>query len=257
LLSQSNRRRIASEAFGELDEVIDRMVRDRLGTSQRDDLLGRLLAARDSETNEKLTKREIRDELVTMLVAGFDTTTNVLCWTCYLLSQNPTADRKVHSELSTVLVERQPNNEDLHRLPYIRTVIEESIRLYPPVPIMERQAIGDDEILGHRIKAGSSIIISPWLLHRNPKLWDHPLVFNPERFRPELAAKRQRFAYLPFGGGPRTCVGAAYGLTEATVFLSSILQRFRLRLKPGFRVEPQALITLRPRYGLKMILEPR
>jgi cytochrome P450 len=136
-------------------------------------------------------------------------------------------------------------------------VIEESMRLYPPAHTFGRSPIASDEILGHRIPAGAEVLVLPWLLHRKPQLWDDPDRFDPERFRPERVAARPRFAYLPFGAGPRICIGAAFAMTEAILILATIAQRYRLHLKPGHPVEPQGLITLRPRYGLKMRLERR
>jgi cytochrome P450 len=157
----------------------------------------------------------------------------------------------------TVLAGRTPRYEDLARLRHTRMVIEESMRLFPPAHTIGRQPVGDDEVLGHRIPAGSTVLILPWLLHRKPALWENPDRFDPERFAPERAARRPRFAYIPFGAGPRICIGAAFAMAEAMVILATIGQRYRLRLKPGFPVEPQGLITLRPRYGLQMTLERR
>jgi cytochrome P450 len=136
-------------------------------------------------------------------------------------------------------------------------VIEESMRLFPPAHTFGRQPIAADEVLGHRIPAGAEVLIMPWLLHRKPSLWEKPDRFDPERFAPERAAARPRFAYIPFGAGPRICIGAAFAMAEATLILATIAQRYRLHLKPGFPVEPQGLITLRPRYGLQMRLERR
>jgi cytochrome P450 len=156
-----------------------------------------------------------------------------------------------------VLQNRTPRYDDLANLRYTRMVIEEAMRLYPPAHTFGRQPIADDEVLGHRIPAGSEVLIVPWLLHRKPSLWENADRFDPERFAPERAAARQRFAYIPFGAGPRICIGAAFAMAEAMLILATIAQRCRLRLKPGFPVEPQGLITLRPRYGLKMLLERR
>ena len=152
---------------------------------------------------------------------------------------------------------RTPRYEDLAKLPYTRMVIEESMRLYPPAHTFGRSPIADDEVLGHRIPAGAEVLIVPWLLHRKPSLWENPDRFDPERFAPERVAARPRFAYLPFGAGPRICIGAAFAMAEAMLILATIAQRYRLRLKPGHPVEPQGLITLRPRYGLRMMLESR
>jgi cytochrome P450 len=166
-------------------------------------------------------------------------------------------ERKLHDELVTVLAGRTPRYEDLAQLRYTRMVIEESMRLFPPAHIISRQPVADDEVLGHRIPAGSEVMILPWLLHRKPALWENPDCFDPERFAPERAVLRPRFAYLPFGAGPPICIGAAFAMAEAMIILATIAQRYRLPLKPGFPVEPQGLITLRPRHGLRMTLERR
>ena len=180
-----------------------------------------------------------------------------LSWTWYLLSQHPAAEAKLHRELTTVLEGRTPRHDDLANLRYTRMVIEESMRLYPPAYIMSRQPIVADQVLGHRIPAGAEVLIVPWLLHRKPSLWENPDRFEPERFSPERASSRPRFAYIPFGAGPRICIGAAFAIAEAMLILATIAQRYRLHLKPGHPVEPQGLITLRPRYGLQMRLERR
>jgi cytochrome P450 len=204
-----------------------------------------------------MTAKEVRDQVVTIFMAGHETTSQALSWTWYLLSQHPAAEARLYDELTTVLGGRAPRYDDLANLRYTRMVIEESMRLYPPAHTFGRQPIAPDEVLGHRIPAGAEVLIMPWLLHRKPQLWDNPDRFDPERFAPERAAARPRFAYLPFGAGPRICIGAAFAMTEAVLILATIAQRYRLHLKPGHPVEPQGLITLRPRYGMQMILERR
>jgi cytochrome P450 len=245
--------------FGEFDKVIDRLLaeRSRAGEGQPKDLLARLLAARDEETGGGMTAEEIRNQVVTIFMAGHETTALALTWTWYLLSQHPAARAKLEAELTQVLGGRAPRHEDLGKLRYTRMVLEESMRLYPPAHTLSRVALADDEILGHHIPAGAQILVVPWLLHRNPKLWDRPGVFDPERFAPERAGSRHRFAYIPFGAGPRICIGAAFAMAEAMLLLATIAQRYRLHLKPGFPVEPQGLITLRARHGMQMNLERR
>jgi cytochrome P450 len=190
-------------------------------------------------------------------MAGHETTAQALAWTWYLLSQHPQAEAKLHEELANVLAGRTPRHEDLADLRYTRMVIEESMRLYPPAHTLAHQSVAPDELLGHRIPAGATVLIVPWLLHRKPSLWENPDRFEPERFLPERSAARPRFAYIPFGDGPRVCIGAAFAMEEALLVLAMIAQRYRLHLKPGHPVEPQGLITLRPRYGLRMLLERR
>jgi cytochrome P450 len=245
--------------FDEFDRKVDRLLteRGRAPDAEPKDLLARLLAARDDETGGGMTAKEVRDQVVTIFMAGHETTSQALSWTWYLLSQHPAAEAKLYDELTTVLGGRTPRYEDLAKLRYTRMVIEESMRLYPPAHTMSRQPIAADEVLGERIPAGAEVLIVPWLLHRKPSLWENPDRFDPERFAPERAAARPRFAYIPFGAGPRICIGAAFAIAEAMLILATIAQRYRFRLKPGFPVEPQGLITLRPRYGLKMLLERR
>jgi cytochrome P450 len=245
--------------FDEFDRKVDKLLTERGRTPEAEpkDLLARLIAARDAETGGGMTPQEVRDQVVTIFMAGHETTSQALSWTWYLLSQHPAVEAKLHNELAAVLGGRAPHYEDVANLPYARMVIEESMRLYPPAHTFGREPIADDNILGHRIPAGSDVLVLPWLLHRKPQLWDNPDRFDPERFTSERVAARPRFAYLPFGAGPRICIGAAFAMTEAVLILATIAQRYRLHLKPGHPVEPQGLITLRPRHGLKMMLEPR
>jgi cytochrome P450 len=245
--------------FNEFDRKVDRLLteRGRAPDAEPKDLLARLIAARDSETGGGMTAKEVRDQVITIFMAGHETTSQALSWTWYLLSQHPAVETKLHAELAAVLGGRTPRYEDIPKLRYTRMVIEESMRLYPPAHTMARSPIAADEILGQRIPPGADVLIVPWLLHRKPSLWENPDRFDPERFAPERAAERPRFAYIPFGGGPRICIGAAFAMAEAMLILATIAQRYRLRLKPGFPVEPQGLITLRPRHGLRMLLERR
>ncbi len=258
-LSRLGRRPRPELIFSEFDEAIDRLLasRERASTAQPNDLLTRLIAARDEETGGGMTAKEVRDQVVTTFMAGHETTALALTWTWYLLSQHPAAEAKLHAELAEVLGGRVPAHEDLPQLRYTRMVIEEAMRLYPPAHTLSRTAVGSDVVLGKRIPRGASVLIVPWLLHRNPKLWSDPERFDPERFAPERAAQRHRFAYLPFGAGPRICIGAAFAMAEAMLVLATLAQRYRLRLAPDFPVEPQGLITLRPRHGMRMILERR
>jgi cytochrome P450 len=159
--------------------------------------------------------------------------------------------------LQTVLGGRVPTAEDLNQLTYTRMVIDESMRLYPPVHTIAREALGEDTVAGRHVPKGSAVLIAPWVLHRHRKLWHNPGRFDPERFSSEQTAKRARFSYLPFGGGRRICIGAAFATAEATLLLATLAQRYRLRLVSGHPVEPQGLITLRARHGMKMVLTPR
>jgi cytochrome P450 len=249
----------AAGIFNEFDRSVDRLLneRGRAPEAEPKDLLARLIAARDDETGGGMTAKEVRDQVVTIFMAGHETTAQALSWTWYLLSQHPAAEAKLHEELATVLARRTPRSEDLPNLRYTRMVIDEAMRLYPPAHTLSRTPVKADDMLGQRIPAGATVLIVPWMLHRKPSLWERAERFEPERFAPERAAARPRFAYIPFGAGPRICIGAAFALAEATLILATIAQRYRLHLKPGFAVEPQGLITLRPRYGLRMLLERR
>ena len=252
------RARRERNATAALDDIIfDIVERRRREGGPADDLLGLLLVAHDEESGEGMSDAQLRDEIATIFTAGHETTANALTWTWYLLALHPQAEARLDAELGAVLGGRLPENADLPRLRYTRMVLEESMRLYPPAHTLSREAIADDEIIGRRIPAGSAVLVSPWLLHRHEKLWERPEVFDPERFAPERAAARPRYAYLPFGGGPRICIGAGFAMQEATLILATVAQRYRLRLAPGRRVEPMGLITLRPRGGLPMTLERR
>lgn len=246
--------------FMKMDETMQHLIRARedapVGTPR--DLLDRLIAARDGETGVKLSKDEVRDEVVIIFLAGHDTTALALTYTWYLLSQHPAVEGRLHDELQRVLAGRNPVYEDLNNLPYTRMVIEESMRLYPPAPgLSNRAVLQDDEICGVRIPKGTTVAVIPWVIHRHRLLWDNPEKFDPERFSPERSARRHRFAYLPFGGGPRVCIGMALAMAEAQLMLATLAQRYRLRLVPDQNIVLQHRITMRPKHGIKMALEPR
>ena len=244
-------------AFAELGTAIDSIIAARQGAPEADrpDLLARLIAARDE--GQKLTPDELRAQVVTIFMAGHETTALALTWTWYLLARHPAAHAKLEAELSALPGSRPLCHDDLANLAYVRMAIEESLRLYPPAHTMSRQALGPDKLCGRRVGKGDIVFIVPFLLHRHRRLWDDPGRFLPERFAPERAEARPRFAYLPFGAGPRICIGAAFALTEAIVVLAALARRFRPRLVPGQRIEPCGLITLRPRHGLMMTVERR
>jgi cytochrome P450 len=253
------RKKAADLVFDEFDTLIDRLIETRARNPQEGpkDLLARLIAARDEQTGGCMSAQEVRDHVITIFMAGHETTAMAMTWAWYLLSQHPVVEAKLYAELNSVLGGRLPNQEDLANLSYTRMVIEETMRIYPTVPAMEREALADDTLAGRRIPKGSTVMIVPWVLHRHLKLWPNPGRFDPERFSAEQSAARPRFTYLPFGGGRRICIGAAFSLAEATILLATLAQRYRLQLVPGHPVEPQALITLRPRHGMKMLLAPR
>ena len=191
-------------------------------------------------------------------MAGHETTAVTMTWVWYLLSQHPAEEATLHAELDAVLRGRTPTVGDLANLPYTRMIIEEAMRVYPPAPgISIRQAKEADEICGFKVSPGLQILISPWILHRHRRLWDEPERFDPTRFSKEASDKRPRFAYLPFGGGPRVCIGATLAMTEATLILAVLAQKFRLRLKEPQEVKLQTRITLRPKNKMMTILERR
>lgn len=208
------------------------------------DFLTMLLTIRDPEDGALFGEKQVFDNVMTFIFAGHETTSNALAWTLYLLSQFPESDARVAEEMASAT--------DIDALTYTRMVLEESLRLYPPAPIISRDSIGADVVGGIAIRPGTSIMISPWVLHRHRTLWDDPDYFDPERFAPGRREKIPRFAYIPFGAGPRICIGMGFSMQEALIILAAILKRFRLELVPGHPVEPQARLTLRPKHGLKM-----
>jgi cytochrome P450 len=255
-----DRDRRMARIFSELDVSIHRLIEERVQSADAGpkDLLGRLIAARDTETGAALTRDEIRDQVVTIFIAGHETTAVAMAWIWYLLSQHPAEEAKLHAELARVLGGRAPGHADLAALPYTRMVVEESMRLYPPAPALSTRAVlADDVICGTRVPRGSTVDVMPWVIHRHHGLWDRPLHFDPERFSPARSAGRPRFAYLPFGGGPRVCIGAALAMTETMLILASIAQHYRLRLAPDENLALKHLVTLRPRNGMRMIVERR
>jgi len=247
-------RRALADLHGVIHEAIDEHKR----SGQRgDDLLSMLLEARDERTGEGMDDKEMRDETMTLLFAGHETTTVALSWTWWLLGTHPEAESRLHEELDGVLADRLPSFEDLPDLPYTRMVFQEAMRLYPPAWVMSRRPLKDDEVGGYRIPAGSTVLISPYVTHRNPRYWDSPEVFDPERFLLQRSAGRPEFAYLPFGGGPRKCIGDHFAMTEGVLILATIAQRYHLLPVPEHPVEPQPLLTLKPKRGILVSLQKR
>lgn len=239
---------------GAVDHVISQR---RRSPSRTPDLLSMLLAARDEETGEAMTDEQLRVEVTTFLLAGQETTSLALTWTWYLLSQHPWAQRRLEEEIDTVLAGRPAEYSDLANLPYTRMVIDEAMRLYPPAWGFSRQAMEDDQLGRFRLPRGWLAFVIPYVLHRLPAFWHDPEAFDPERFLPERGAERPKFVYLPFGAGPRQCIGNQFALIEAQLIVATLAQCYRLHLVPRHRVEPWALITLRPRFGMPMIIVRR
>jgi cytochrome P450 len=242
-----------------IHKVLDQVIRDcreRLSTGEAS-MIRLLLEARDAETGEPLDDAALRNEAAVIFMAGHETTANALAWTWYLLSQVPQVEERLHTELAQVLGGRLPTLDDVPKLAYTRAVFEEAIRLYPPVPLLARQAMRDEAIRGRPVPAGSLVIVVPWLLHRHRKFWGMPDHYIPERFLPENAELRVRHAYIPFSVGPRICAGAAFGLTEAVLCIATLAQRARFRLAPDAVVTPVCRLTLRPGDDLRMFVESR
>ncbi len=241
-----------------LDEIVGRLIRARRDNpGEQGDLLDMLMSARDEKSGQGMSDRQIRDEVMTIYAAGHETTANALTWTMYLVSQHPEVEGRLLAEWDGVLGGRPPLYDDARNLAYTRQVIDEALRLYPPAHTFGRHALGPDRVGSYDIPRGAEVMIAPWVLHRHKRLWEAPERFDPDRFRPEAVRARHPYAYLPFGGGPRTCIGKNFALVEAQLALVSLLQRYRARLAPGFPVEPVALITLRPRWGMVMRLTRR
>ncbi len=217
------------------------------------DLLTLMLLAKDEETGACMTDEQLRDEVLTVFLAGHETTANALAWSFYCLSKNPTIDRTLAHELSSL----DSDKLDPAQLPYTNMVIKEVMRLYPPAWMIGRQAEQDDIVDGFRIARGTLVFVSPYVTHRHPDLWENPEGFDPERFTPEREAARPRFAYFPFGGGPRFCIGQGFANVEATTILAILASRFRLDLATTRDVVPEPLITLRPRGPLLMRIRRR
>jgi cytochrome P450 len=233
------------EALATLDRIVFRIIDARRKSAERGaDLLQMLLDARDPDTGESMSDQQLRDEVMTIFLAGHETTANALAWTWYLLSRDPAVDRRLRADVARVLGARRPTVEDVPQLAYARQVFEESLRLYPPVIGVPRDAVADDEVGGYRIPAGSTVTSSAYLTHHNPRLWPNPEGFDPERFAG--GETRHPFAYLPFGAGQRKCIGQAFAIIEGTLAIAMIAQACRPELVPGMTVEPSPQVTLRP-----------
>ncbi len=228
----------------------------RRAASQPDDLLTMLLNAR-YEDGSPMPERQVRDEVMALLVAGHETTANTLSWTWYLLAQHPIQTQRMVDEQQAMLDGRVPSLDEFAGLTYTHQAVQEAMRLYPSAWSISRRAIEDDQIDGYHIPAGAIVAMSPYVMHRHPAYWNDPDCFQPERFAPGRETERPHFAYFPFGGGARKCIGEHFALMESMIIVPAIAQRFRLRLLPDHPVEPHALVTLRPRHGILVNLERR
>ncbi|MBF5042914.1 cytochrome P450 [Aggregicoccus sp. 17bor-14] len=251
LPTPGNRR--ADRAIATLDRVVHGIIAERRkqGADARADLLSLLMEAQDADTGERMSDVQLRDEVMTLLLAGHETSASGLTWAVALLSRHPDVRRRLQQEAAEVCAGgRLPGVEDLPRLAYTRRVVDEVLRLFPPAWIFSRSAIAADTVAGYALPARSLVLLSPYVTHRHPGLWDNPEGFDPERFLPERERERPRFAYFPFGGGPRLCIGNQFALMEMVLVLATLATRVRLDLEPGRPFFPGPAITLRPRPGV-------
>ena len=253
----SNRR--FQSAMADLNRLVYGMLADRrAAASTGHDLLSLLLAARDADTGEPMSDRQIRDEALTLLLAGHETTANTLAWTMHLLAGEPAVQERLAEELNTVLSGRTPTVADLARLPYASGVIAESMRLYPPAWTVGRHLTEPRTVCGRDLPAGSMLVLSPWVVHRDPQWWPRPDRFEPQRWLAEAEPPRPRYAYFPFGGGPRQCIGNTFADMEATLVLATLAQRWRVAPAPGAPpVTAWPQVTLRPRNGVVLTVHQR
>ena len=244
-------------AIRQIEKVLYRIIAEKRASGRDSgDLLSMLLAAQDDD-GSRMTDQQLRDEAITLFLAGHETTANTLSWTWWLLAQNPAVEAKLHAELRTLLGGRAPSLDDLPKLVYTNHIITESMRLYPPAWGTARTAIEDHEIAGYAVPKGSGVSFAQWTVHRDARWYDAPEEFRPERWEGDLLKRNPKFAYFPFGGGPRQCIGNSFALMETALTLATIAQQYRFRLVKGHPVVPLASITLRPRYGIRVVMESR
>lgn len=245
-------------AIDRLDRIVYGLIdaRRRSG-GQRDDILDRLLAARDEDDGTGMSERQVRDEVVTLLLAGHETSSNALLWTFHLLSEHPEVEARLLEELRSELRGEPATSADLARLPYLKQVVQESMRVRPPVWAIARRSHQDEVFQGYRVEAGAYLMIMPWMLHRHRDFWPEPLKFDPERFSPKRTEARHSYCYIPFAAGPRTCIGAGMAMLEIQLVLANLLQRFVVRPLPGHPIVPAARVTLMPKFGMPVTVTPR
>ena len=254
-------RRFAA-ARARLDSTIYRLIEEhRASGEDRGDLLSMLLMARDEDDGGCMTDVQVRDEALTIFLAGHETTANALAWTWYLLSQHPDAEAQFHAELDTALGGRTPTLDDLPLLPFTRRVLAESLRMYSPAWVIGRRVLSDyaleGEYAGCTLRRGDIVLMAQAVMHTDPRFWTSPERFDPDRWTPEAESARPKFAYFPFGGGPRVCIGEQFAWMEAMLLLATLGQRWQMRLAPGQVIAAQPIITLRPKFGMRMALTRR
>lgn len=247
------------KSLAHLNACIYRIINERRASGKDyGDLLSMLLHAEEAEGGGGgMTDQQVRDEAITLFLAGHETTANALAWTWYLLAKHPQVEDQLHKEVDKVLASRLPTVDDLPALTYTRMVFAESMRCFPPAWIIARMAIEEHALSGYRIKPGSYLLMSPYLIHHDVRYYRDPFEFNPDRWSPDNANRQPPFTYLPFGAGPRICLGESFAWMEGILLIATFVQRWHMRLVPEHPIEPQPLITLRPRHGIPMVLEPR
>ena len=245
-------------ARADLERIVGILVAQRKASpsASGDDVLTRLISSTAKESDRRVADRRMRDELVTLLLAGHETTASTVGWTLNLVSRHPEVRERLHEEAVAVYGDRRPVYEDLPALRYTHMVLQEAMRLYPPVWILPRRALAEDEVGGYHVPAGADVLICPYTLHRHPRYWADPQRFDPERFDPDTPSNRPRYAHIPFGAGPRFCVGNHLGMMEATFIISTVMRDLRLERTPGFEVKPEPMMSLRLGGGLPMTVHP-
>ncbi|TGK06989.1 cytochrome P450 [Leptospira semungkisensis] len=238
------------KALKDMHSVVEELIAERK-KNPSNDLISMLLEVKDEETGETMSETQVRDEAITLLLAGHETTANALSWAFYLLSQHPDVWEKVRNEAVNVLGDRTPGLEDIQKLAFTRKVVDETLRMYPPAWVIERTAMGDDVVGGYDLPRGTNVSICIFNIHRDPEFWEKPNEFDPDRFDEDRSADRPKYAYIPFGGGPRICIGNIFALTEATLVIALIAKAYKFELVPKHPVVMEPLVTLRPKHGIR------
>jgi cytochrome P450 len=240
-----------------LDDLVLRLIAERRANGGAGDLLSRLIKARDEDDGQSMTNRQLRDEVMTIFMAGHETTANSLTWALWLLGRHPEVEARLLEEIREVVGERTPTVQDLPRLKYAEKVIKETMRLYPPAFAVGRQALEACELGGYELPAGSTILMSQWVVHRDERWFEAADEFRPERWSDEMEERLPKFAYFPFGGGPRVCIGNGFAMMEMLLVLAALLPRWRFELDPDHEVVPKPMVTLRARDGVKAVARRR
>ncbi len=245
------------KGIGAMQGMMDRVIAERAAAPRRNDLLAMMIEAEDPETGRRMTPEELRDNMLAFLVAGHETTALALSWALYLAAIDPDVQERLGAEARAACGDGPAGAEHLDQLTYTKQVIEEALRLYPPAGMLSRTARGEDEICGRRIRKGDTVILPIYALHRHAMWWDAPDAFDPENFAPDRVAARDKFLYLPFGAGPRICIGMGFAMIEAQIILASLMARFRFRPATGQEPQPVMVMTLRPKGGIMLAIDRR